>query len=155
MNIPPVGPDKWGSLGLIPTGLTEDRYVAAVEVREVNNIESSGPARTVGARWGFHHQAYSTVLLNDGAQPDPGPTDENSWPTHEVGRNADIFPPDAGRLLQANSALSLYNYHLHSNGRDIQAHLEFGFKFFPKEYRPLYRRSVSYTHLTLPTIYSV
>ena len=140
VTIPAVGPDKWGSLGLIPTGVTEDRYVSAVEVREVNNIESRGPANTVGARWGFHHQAYSTVL-QDGSEPDPGPTDENSWPTHEVGRNADIFPPDAGRLLPANSALSLYNYHLHSNGREIQAHLEFGFKFFPKEYRPLYRRS--------------
>ena len=30
-----------------------------------------------------------------------------SWPIHEVGRNADIFPPEAGRLLAANSALAL------------------------------------------------
>ena len=64
-----------------------------------------------------------------------------SFPIHEVGRNADIFPPEAGRLLQANSALNLYNYHLHSNGREIKAHLEFGFKFFPTGYKPLYRRA--------------
>ena len=141
VTIPAVGPDKWGSLGLIPTGLTEDRYVAAVEVREVNNIDSGGGAKTVGARWGFHHQAYSTVVLDDRNEPDPGPSDENSWPVHEVGRNADVFPPEAGRLLQANSAVDLHNYHLHSNGREVKAHLEFGFKFFPKGYRPLYRRS--------------
>src|SRR5688572_300914 len=29
--VPAQGPDKWGSLGLVPTGLTEDRYVSAVE----------------------------------------------------------------------------------------------------------------------------
>ncbi len=135
-----VGPDKWGSLGLVPTGLTEDRYVAAVEVREINDIPSGGAAKTVGARWGFHHMAYSTVVLDE-RDRDAAPTDENSWPVHEVGRNADIFPPEAGRLLQANSALDLHNYHLHSNGRETRAHLEFGFKFFPKEYRPFYRRA--------------
>ena len=30
-----------------------------------------------------------------------------SWPIHEVGRNADIFPAEAGRLLAANSSLNL------------------------------------------------
>jgi hypothetical protein len=141
VTVAAVGPDKWGSLGLVPTGLTEDRYVAALEVREVNDIPRGGPANTVGARYGFHHMAYSSVAQDQSDRADPGPTDENFWPVHEVGRNADIFPVEAGRLLQANSALSLYNYHLHSNGRETRAHLEFGFKFFPKGYKPLYRRA--------------
>jgi hypothetical protein len=141
VTIAATGPDKWGSLGLVPTGLTEDRYVAAVEVREINDIPSGGAANTVGARWGFHHMAYSTVVLDEVNQLDAAPSDENSWPVHEVGRNADLFPPEAGRLLQANSALNLHNYHLHSNGRDTKAHLEFGFKLFPKDYKPLYRRA--------------
>jgi hypothetical protein len=85
--------------------------------------------------------AYSSVAQDQSDQADPGASDENSWPVHEVGRNADIFPPESGRLLAANSALSLYNYHLHSNGRETKAHLEFGFKFFPKGYKPLYRRA--------------
>ena len=38
MTIPAVGPDRWGDIGLVPTGLTEDRYVKAVEVREINDI---------------------------------------------------------------------------------------------------------------------
>jgi hypothetical protein len=58
-----------------------------------------------------------------------------------VGRNADIFPPEAGRLLQANSALSLDAGHIHANGRATNAHLEFAFKFFPQGYKPAYRRS--------------
>ena len=40
--VPATAPDKWGSLGLVPTGLTEDRYVSAVEVREINDIPRGG-----------------------------------------------------------------------------------------------------------------
>jgi mono/diheme cytochrome c family protein len=139
--VPAKGPDKWGSLGLVPTGLTEDRYVAAVEVREVNDIPRDGSANTVGGRYGFHHMTYASVVPGkagaDSAESQAGTT----FPVHEVGRNADLFPPEAGRLLAANSALSLNAYHLHSNGRDTRAHLEFAFKFFPKGYKPFYRSS--------------
>jgi mono/diheme cytochrome c family protein len=138
VTVPAVGPDKWGFLGLVPTGLTEDRYVSAIEVKEVNDIPK-GAINTVGGRYGFHHMSYSSVV--QGERDQSGAVDENAWPVHEVGRNADIFPPEAGRLLAANSALSLNNYHLHSNGRETKAHLEFAFKFFPKGYKPLYRRS--------------
>jgi mono/diheme cytochrome c family protein len=140
--VPAQGPDKWGSLGLVPTGLTEDRYVSAVEVREINDIPRDGPTNTVGGRYVFHHMTYSSVV--EGGERASGGSEEEtstSWPIHEVGRNADIFPPEAGRLLAANSALSLSAYHLHANGRETKAHLEFAFKFFPKGYKPLYRRS--------------
>jgi hypothetical protein len=140
--VPAMGPDKWGSLGLVPTGLTEDRYASAVEVREVNDIPKSGATNTVGGRYGFHHMTYSSVVQSERG-PNAGEVEGggSSWPIHEVGRNADIFPSEAGRLLAANSALSLDAYHLHSNGRETKAHLEFAFKFFPKGYKPLYRRS--------------
>jgi hypothetical protein len=135
-----VGPDRWGDIGFVPTGLTEDRYASAVEVREVNDIPKSGGTNTVGGRFVFHHMTYSSVVQGQRGPEsvDEGPT---SWPIHEVGRNADVFPPEAGRLLAANSALSLNASHLHANGRETKAHLEFAFKFFPKGYKPLYRRS--------------
>jgi hypothetical protein len=140
--VPAQAPDKWGSLGLVPTGLTEDRYVSAVEVREINDIPKDGPTNTVGGRYVFHHMTYSSVV-EGGGRASGGADEESgtSWPIHEVGRNPDIFPPEAGRLLAANSALSLSAYHLHANGRETKAHLEFAFKFFPKGYKPLYRRS--------------
>ena len=138
--VPASGPDKWGSLGLVPTGLTEDRYVSAVEVREINDIPK-GTTKTVGGRYGFHHMTYSSVVPGQGGADGGSEASGTSWPIHEVGRNADIFPPEAGRLLAANSALSLDAYHLHSNGRDTSARLEFAFRFFPKGYKPQYRRS--------------
>src|ERR1044071_44018 len=120
--VPASGPDWWGDIGLVPTGLTGDRYVSAVEVREVNDIPRGGGTSTVGGRYVFHHMTYTS-----GKQGERGTGDElaSSWPIHEVGRNADIFPPEAGRLLQANSALSLDAGHIHSNGRATNAHLEF------------------------------
>jgi len=125
--------DQWVSMGTVPTGLTEDRYVRSVEVREINDIPKNTDSKTaVGGRFVFHHMNYSSST-------DPsGRIDENSthWPLPEVGRNGDIFPEPAGKLLQAGSVLVLEQAHLHANGRDTKAHLEFAFRFHPKGYQP-------------------
>ena len=129
--VPASAPDRWTNLGTIPTGLTEDRYVAAVEVKEFNDIPADGAGDTVGGRYVFHHMTYASVVPN-GADGE-GAT---RFPVHEVGRNADIFPDSAGRLLTAGSALELETGHLHSNGRETRAHLKFAFKLHPKGYEP-------------------
>lgn len=137
MTRPAVGPDWWGDIGLVPTGLTEDRYVKSIEVREVNDIPSDIGSETVGGRYIFHHMTYqSGVLAGDGSYIEPETS--VSWPIHEVGRNADVFPDSAGRLLQANSALHLRAAHMHSNGRETTGRLEFGISFFPRGYEPEY-----------------
>jgi hypothetical protein len=84
---------------------------------------------------------YESVAQGEGASTADAEASGTSWPIHEVGRNPDIFPPESGRLLQKNSSLALSAYHWHSNGRETKAHLEFGFKFFPVGYKPLYKRS--------------
>lgn len=50
-------PDWWGELEAAPTGLTEDRGVKSVEMREVNDIppDKGGGRATVGARYVLHH----------------------------------------------------------------------------------------------------
>ena len=141
MTVPAVGPDRWGNIGLVPTGLTEDWYVQSVEVREINDIPTDVEVTTVGGRYIFHHMTYSSGVLNeDGTGLVEGTT--QGWPIHEVGRNPDIFGEGVGMLLQANSALSLRASHVHSTGlRETTGHLEFGYKFFPKGYEPKYTRS--------------
>ena len=135
---PAVGPDWWGDVGLVPTGLTEDRYVQAIEVREINDIPADASSGTVGGRYIVHHLTYTSGRLSDDGAEIIG--DVTSWPIHEVGRNADIFPEKAGRLLPANSALQLGATHMHSNGRQTSAYLEFGIRFFPADYAPQYSR---------------
>jgi len=144
-------PDWWGEIERIPTGLTEDRYVAAVEIREVNDVPKTGTGRdTVGGRYVVHHMIWSTRVLSE-VPEDAELTAElvantdnvTPWPVHEVGRNPDVFDEKAGRLLKAGSSVVSDSVHLHSNGRDTKARLEIGFKFHPKGYKSSYRRSTS------------
>ncbi len=132
--VPGAAPDSWGDVGDAPTGLIEDRWVKSVEVREVNNIPRTEGTKTVGGRWVFHHMNYESSVEGQAGT-------STAWPIHEIGRNPDVFPDTAGRLLAANSVLHLNASHVHANGHDTKAHLEFGFRFFPKGYQPKYRRS--------------
>ena len=124
-------PDWWGPIGVSPTGLTEDRYVAALEYKEVTESVEGERRDTVGGLFVVHHAAVTPIgpgLLGGFGQgaaaaaagrgsdaggrastpPDNGQRPRfnfDIWPVHEVGRNADIFNPQAGRLLEANSQL--------------------------------------------------
>ena len=121
-------PDWWGPLGEIPVGLGEDRYVAAVQMREVNDLQGRIGGRTVGGRFVFHHLCWGTVGA-DGVS-------RTRYPCHEVGRNADIFDPDGGRLLSAGSKAEIYSIHLHASSEDARAHVEIGFNLHPPDYAP-------------------
>jgi len=132
-------PDWWGEIPSAPTGLTEDRYVAALEIKEVNDVPSkneAGGRATVGGRFVFHHMIWST-------DKGGGEGVNTPWPVHEVGRNSDTFDPRAGRLLRAESSVVTDSVHMHSNGRDTKAHLEIGFKFHPVGYQPSLKPSQS------------
>lgn len=129
-------PDWWGDITPIEIPMVEDRYVKSVEIREVNDVPSSGTGReTVGGRFVIHHMVWSTV-------DDDGQGRRTTWPVHEVGRNGDVFDTDAGRLLTVGSRLVSESTHLHSNGRDTKARLQFGFRFHEEGYEPTYRESI-------------
>src|SRR5690606_24585894 len=113
--------------------LEEDRYVAAVQIREINDVgDGGGPGReTVGGRYVVHHLVYQSDV--------PGVEGTRTgWPVHEVGRNHDVFDADAGRLLRAGSVITSESLHLHANGRDTRARLQIGFQFHPEDYQPKY-----------------
>jgi len=137
-------PDWWGEIASTPTGLTEDRYVAALEIKEFNDVDAGGTGRqTVGGRFVIHHMIWRTEVVVPG-QSGGGPLAGlgTAWPVHEVGRNADVFDPSSAKLLKAGSSIVSDSIHLHSNGRDTKAHLEIGFKFMPKDYKPIYKQAL-------------
>lgn len=130
VSVKAVQPDWWGAAGFGDTGLTEDRYVSAIEIREVNDQQGKGNAsNTVGGLFIFHHAIMAVESPGSGGIP-------GGWPVHEVGRNADVFNPDAGKLLPAGSRVGFPNVHMHANGKDTTGHLEIAFKFHPKGYKP-------------------
>ena len=134
-----TAPDWWGPIGETPTGLTEDRYVAAVEMKEVSQAEKKSDRQTIGGLYIFHHLIWS-ALGGDGGISDAG------WPIHEVGRNADFFDPDAGRLLKAGSKLVFSSAHMHASGVDTKAAVQIGFKFLPRDYQP--KKKVQHLDIT-------
>jgi hypothetical protein len=129
VEVKATAPDWWGPIGETPTGLTEDRYVAAIEMKEVNDGERNSRRQTIGGLFVFHHLIWAAVGGDPGA-------DTQGWPIHEVGRNYDIFDPDAGRLLKAGSKLVFPSAHLHATGAATKSHVEMAFKFHPKGYQP-------------------
>jgi hypothetical protein len=156
-------PDWWGSLPPVPIPLDEDRYVVAVQVKEVNNVDakSNSERTTVGGRFVVHHMIWQTRVVSGGAAGLPEDDDPSSdaflqngtvkgdaevtpWPTHEVGRNADAFDITSAQLLRAHSTFFALSAHLHSNGSDTTAHLEIAFKFAPKGFVPEYQRAFTF-----------
>ncbi len=127
-------PDWWGPTGEVLTGLTEDRYVAAMEMKEINNAEPTPNRQTVGGTYVIHHMGLASVDA-DGT-PAEDLEDAVGWPVHEVGRNADFFHPEAAPLLKAGSKFVFPSTHVHSNGRHTVARLDIGFKFHPRGYKP-------------------
>ena len=127
--------DWWGEIESFATGLEEDRYVRAVQIREVNDVRSQQEdgRETVGGRYIVHHMIWRTQSSGRGT----------TWPVHEVGRNPDVFDDDAGRLLRAGSMVASESIHLHSNGRDTRARLEIAFEFHPVGYEPKYQGQIS------------
>ncbi len=117
-------PDWWGALAPTATGLEEDRYVSAVQFREVSDVQGG-----IGGKFIFHHAVHA-MLDGDGrpSQTIGGP--------HEVGRNGEVFDALAGRLLKAGSQLVFPSVHMHANGEDTSAHLRVGYKFHPRGYEP-------------------
>ena len=131
-------PDWWGSFDTVPTDLTEDRYIAAYELREISdarekNAEFEGGAAFTASLSVVHHG--TVMALGPDGRPEPG----GCCPVHEAGRNADVFDAEAGKLMRAGSSLMFGSIHMHSNGRDTTGHLEIGFKFHPRGYEPRYQ----------------
>ena len=144
--VPAIGTDWQGPIGATPIGLTEDRYLSSAEFKEVSDFDVSKLPKggTLGGRFVLHH---ANVGIGDEADIDAGGDGEENQrgagalPIHEVGRNGDVFPPDAGRLLKARSTLVWSNNHIHSPGvpgAERNAHLDVGLRFHPKGYQPKY-----------------
>ena len=123
-TMPAEAPDYWGALPPTPVGNTEDRYVAAVEFKEVSDVEGS-----LGGKFIFHHALHA--LLG----PDGGRVGIIGGP-FSVGRNGETFDAQAGRLLPAGSQLVFPSIHMHSTGEKTTANLRVAYRYHPRGYEP-------------------
>jgi mono/diheme cytochrome c family protein len=146
ITVKPVAPDLQADIGIVPVGLTEDRYVKAVQVREIRLSEREVEGTPTGPRAALnisilHHANIQarTEFDEDSDQPDStaGRRGGEFGLVHELGQNATIYPDQLGVLLPANSLLS-WRVHTHSTGKEVQTRLDIGFKLHPKGFKPKY-----------------
>src|SRR5205085_3468380 len=90
------GPDWWKDV-LVDAGLTEDRYLRAVETKP-----SKG-----------HRVVHHSVQTMREPDDDPSVISSSFLNEYALGKNADIFPEGAGRLVKAGTKIN-FNLHLHS-----------------------------------------
>ena len=112
-------PDWWGNLES-ESGLTEDRWVKAVETKP--SAESFAVV---------HHAV--TGVVND-------ETDADSFlgsflNEYALGKNGDIFPEGHGREIKAGSKIR-FNIHYHAIGREVTDRTAVGITFYPRGVEP-------------------
>jgi hypothetical protein len=115
-TVKPEQADWWGNF-YADAGLTEDRYIKAVEAKP-----SPGAARVV-------HHAVQTLVYDEGT--DPG----GVLVEYAVGKNGDVFPDGAGKLMKAGAKVR-FNMHYHAIGQPVTDQTSVGIVFYPKGYVP-------------------
>ena len=139
-TVPPVGLDAWYK-PVVPTGLTEPRWVRAIEIH---------PA-TVKGRKVTHHalarlqQQEPEVQRTDAAAS----ADDASaavlgglFMEWAVGKTGEIMRPNSGKLMLPGSKI-IFETHYHSVGEQITDHVELGIYFYPKGQEPKYRQTLA------------
>ena len=116
-TVKPKNSDWWGNF-IADSGLTEDRYIKAVETKP----SPGGGIRVV-------HHAVTSLLGDDGVS-EGGTLNE-----YAVGKNGDIYPDGAGKLIKAGARIR-FNLHYHSIGEEITDRTSVAFVFYPKGYVP-------------------
>jgi hypothetical protein len=117
------GSDRWIDV-LVDPGLTDDRYIRGIEVKPIKGF------RVV------HH--VTTSMKNEDDADDGGDNVQGTFLNeYALGKNADVFPDGAGRLIKAGTKIN-FNLHLHSVGQETAANVALGLKLYPKGYQPKY-----------------
>ena len=119
---------------VVATGLTEPRWVRAIEIRP----------GTVKGRKITHHaiarlqqDETDTLAQNDldpSGQPQPGTFME--W---AVGKQGEMMRPNSGKLMLPGSKI-YWDIHYSNGGEDVTDNVELGIYFYPKGQEPKYRQ---------------
>ena len=132
--VPGDAPDKWID-SFAPTGLTEDRYIKAIQ---------SMPAP--GARKVVHHITTTVLQTLDGEDKllsgigdDVREPEEQFLNEYGMGKNGDILPDGTGRVLKAGSVIK-FNVHYHASGEETRDRSRIGIVLYPKGYVPKFHQ---------------
>jgi hypothetical protein len=109
-TVPANGMDQWPHLRTPVTGLTERRWIRAVEVKPADPQ----------SRYVFHH-GNPSLEQSDGRTGLVGSA---------VGKEGDIYPSDSGKLLEPGATV-VFNMHLFPIDVDVDAVMQLGMWLYP------------------------
>jgi mono/diheme cytochrome c family protein len=120
---------------VVATGLTEDRWVRAIEIRP----------STVKGRKITHHaiarlvqtEAEGSLAQND---VDPlGNVQGGTFMEWAVGKQGEMMRPNSGKLMKAGAKI-VWDIHYSNGGEDITDDVQLGIYFYPKGQEPKFRQ---------------
>jgi hypothetical protein len=127
-TMPAKALDHWFK-PVVETGLAEDRWVRAIEIR---------PATVPGRK--ITHHALARLQQDD---PDARASDDGvgaglfmEW---AVGKQGELMRPNSGKLMKAGSKI-IFEVHYHAVGEEIADQVELGIYFYPKGQEPKFRQ---------------
>jgi hypothetical protein len=125
---PGVALDAWYK-PVVETGLTEPRWVRAVEIR---------PSTILGRK--VTHHALARLHQDDpDAQPSADGVGAGLFMEWAVGKQGEIMRPNSGKLMLPGSKI-IFEVHYHAVGEEITDSVELGIYFYPKGQEPKYRQ---------------
>ena len=133
-TIPALAQDRWWKPE-VPTELTEDRWIRAIEIRP----------STVDGRRVVHHalarlqQEEEDGALGAAADSGVGPGLLMEW---AVGKQGEIMRENSGKLIKADSSI-IFDIHYHAVGEEITDTVELGLYLYPKDAPPKHRQVLS------------
>ena len=142
MLVPAVSADYHNEFGPVATGLAADRYIKAVEVREVRLAEPRERQSGFGL-FTIHHLALNcgAWVPTTGGQVDlPLEQRDGFRLTYEIGQNATVYPADTGVVLESGCELN-FSVHLFASGEPVPVRADVGFVFYPADWKPKYVQS--------------
>ena len=114
--VPAEGANWWGDL-FSESGLTEDRWIKAVETKP--------------SAEGFPVVHHAVTRLQESIDSDEG----DFLNEYAQGKNGDVFPEGTGRLVKAGSVIR-FNMHYASIGEERTDRTSVGLTFYPKGEEP-------------------
>jgi hypothetical protein len=125
--------DAWWK-PVVETGLTEPRWVRAIEIR---------PSTTKGRKITHHaiarlQQEETDELASNGLDPFGRPL-AGTFMEWAVGKQGEIMRPGSGKLMLPGSKI-VWDIHYSNGGEDITDSVDLGIYFYPKGQEPKYRQ---------------
>ena len=123
---------------VVPTGLTEPRWVRAIEIR---------PSSVKGRR--ITHHALARLQQDEPKEQASNDEEEEVGPglfmEWAVGKQGEIMRPNSGKLMLPGSKI-IFDIHYHAVGEDITDSIELGIYLYPKGQEPKHRQVLGLFH---------